>query len=381
VWPKIPPGDRNGYPNAGVNRVTANSAAKNARSGSSPRLIGKVLLTAALIAAGCSTKADRTVPGSATAVQTPPESTLAVSPTSQREIIVDDLRGPTQFVDGPGDWLLVAQINGDEDAKTGQIIAVNLRTKRRVVLFEGLDKPTGVAWLNSEVWIMERRQLVRAEWRGEGTTPGPIEVLVSDLPFNGRSEGTLTVTPDRRLLYETTGAIQDGKVVKGSGTLWAFDPSSKTSSPVAIGLKNAYAHTFLPDGRLATVEIGDNITDPPVEELNVLAYSGPDGPVVQMGWPTCPGDTTCPGVASPLTTFPVHSTPSGITADQQYAYISLFVTGEIQRVSLNGPRTNAPQRTVASDLAGPHTVMLRPDGDIWVSEHLAGRITAVKVPA
>jgi len=299
---------------------------------------------------------------------------------NESTVIVDDLSGPTQFTDGPGRWLLIAQLAGDEDANTGQVLAVDTATGERIVLYENLEKPTGVAWLDGFVWIMEKRRLVRGEWLGTGTTPGPLTVMVDELPFNGRSEGTLTVTPDNLILYETSGSISNGVVDDGSGTLWVFDPESLTSSKVATGLKNAYAHTFLEDGRVLTTEIGDNIADAPVEEVNILPYSGPSGPPVDAGWPSCAGDSDCDGVVSPIAIFDRNTTPTGITADGAFVYVALLVTGEIHRFEVTSDGIErAPTTVIASGFQGPHTILLRPDGTLWISEHFAGRIVAITV--
>ncbi len=301
------------------------------------------------------------------------DTTAAASPSTPT-VIVSGLDGPTQFTDGPGVWLLVAQLAGDEDAKTGEVLAVDPSSKRRLTLLTGLDKPTGVAWLNGFIWVMERRRLIRAEWGGAGTKPGPTEVLVDNLPFNGRSEGTLTDTPDNRILYETTGSISGGVVVADSGTLWVFDPLTKTSTKVGTGLKNAYAHVFATDGRLFTTEIGDNIEQAPVEEINEVAYAGPGTKATNFGWPVCAGDTTCAGVTSPLATFDRNSTPTGIALDTTYAYVSLLVTGEIRRVKLS----DGTQTVLRTALEGPHTVLRRSDGTLWISEHFGGRIVSVQ---
>ena len=329
---------------------------------------------------GCTfSSSDKTV--DAPAATGPAATATAAAPAATGPIVVvDGLTGPTQFTDGPGGWLLIAQLAGDEDAKTGQVIAVDPVTDKRVVLYENLDKPTGVAWLNGFVWIMERRRLVRGEWRGAGTTPSPLAVMVDDLPFNGRSEGTLTVTPDSRVLYETTGSIVNGEVVDGSGALWVFDPLTKTSSKVATGLKNAYAQVFLPDGRLLTTEIGDNIDAAPVEEVNVLPYSGPSGPSVDAGWPACPGEKDCKGVVTPIATFDRKSTPTGIAIDATSAYVALLVTGEIHRLPLaNGLTTRVKPTVIASGFDGPHTILRRPDGVLWISEHFADRIVELTI--
>ena len=293
-------------------------------------------------------------------------------------VIVDNLDGPTQFTDGPSGWLLIAHLAGDEDSATGQVLAVDPESGERRVLVDRLDKPTGVAWLDGSIWVMERRRLVRARWDGGRAEPGPLEVIVDDLPFNGRSEGTLTVTPDRKILYETTGSMTGGTVVEGSGTLWVLDPATQKSAAVATGLKNAYAQVFLPDGRLLTTEIGDTTGPAPVEELNLVPYPAGPGSPVDAGWPTCAGDTECDGVVTPLATFAPHSTPTGVAVDESYAYVALLVPGEIRRVSLTGDASDRSESTlVVSHLQSPHTILLRPDGTLWVSETSGGRIIAL----
>ena len=338
------------------------------------RARGVALVLCLAVLAGCTARpSSSSTPASTVAAA---EATTTVTPT----VVVDGLNGPTQFTDGPGAWLLVAQLNGDEDAMSGQVLAVDPVTGKRIVLYEGLDKPTGVAWLDGFVWIMERRRLVRGRWSGVSTPPGPLAVMVDDLAFNGRSEGTLTVTPDSRLLYETTGSLVAGQAVEGSGSLWVFDPATNASSKVATGLKNAYSHVFLPDGRLLSTEIGDNVEAAPVEEVNILPYSGPTGPSVDAGWPTCPGDRDCEGVVTPIATFEPHATPTGIAVDGTSAYVALLVTGEIRRFPVTSAGSGRVNSTVvASGLQGPHTIMRRTDGTLWISEHFAGRIVAIDV--
>jgi hypothetical protein len=323
-------------------------------------LIGVLALAGLGLAFGLSQRTSKSTGGSAS--------------TSAPKVIVDGLDGPTQFTDGPGGWLLVAQLAGDEDAKTGEVLAIDPASAKRITLLSGLNKPTGVAWLNGFIWVMEQRRLVRAPWGGAGTEPGPVEVMVDDLPFNGRSEGTLTPTPDNRILYETTGSISGGGVVTDSGTLWVFDPLTKTSTKIGVGLKNAYAHAFASDGRLFVTEIGDNIDQAPVEEINEVPYAGPDSNATNFGWPSCAGDTKCAGVTAPLATFDPNATPTGIAVDPTYAYVAFLVTGELRRVKL----ADGSQIVFRTAMEGPHTILRRTDGTLWISEHFGGRIVAVQ---
>ena len=337
-----------------------------------------VVLVASLV--GCSSDGRRslgvpsTVSRRAAATTTTTTTTTAAGGTAtDRRVVIDGLDGPTQFVDGPGNTLLIAELGGDEDGAQGRVTQVDLGTGKRTVLLSGLDKPTGLAWWEGRLWVMQRRSLESAPWTGTGH-PGPLRTEVGDLPFNGRSEGTLTIAPDHRVIYETTGTLDGNTAQRGSGTLWAFDPETRRSSQVAIGLKNAYAHAFLPDGTLLTTDIGDNITERPVEELDALPYPrSPKGPT-DAGWPRCPGDRTCPGVVTPLVTFQPSSTPTGVSAKGGSAYVALFVSGDVVRVPLAG--SDHTPVVVLTDLEGPHTIMWRPDGTLWVSEVLGGRIIA-----
>jgi glucose/arabinose dehydrogenase len=303
--------------------------------------------------------------------------TAAVPPESKTgadsEVVVDGLNGPTQFVLLDDGRFLIAQLNGDEDEKSGQVIVVDPTSKTTTVLLSGLDKPTGVIRHQGAVWVMMKRGIVRATWDGEKNV-GPIETVLKDLPYNGRSEGTLTVLGDERIAYETSGNNEGGDVIVDSGRLWAYDTGTKQTTAIAVGLKNAYAHALLPDGRLAVTEIGDNIVDAPLEEINLvdLAVKQPS-----YGWPNCPAPTVCPQVVSPLATFPAKATPGGIALaqDGMALYVTLLTTGQLVEVPLDG----GAQRVVAQDLVLPLHAVIDDEGRILVGEHGAGRIVAVRV--
>jgi glucose/arabinose dehydrogenase len=321
------------------------------------------------VATGCSSGASDTAKSS-------PEGVSANGPSTT--VVVDGLDRPTQIADGPDGTLLIAQLAGEENASTGEVIVIDVVSGSRRVLLSGLDKPTGVAWSKGVLWVMERRSLVRAAWSDPASMPERPSAVVQNLPFNDRSEGTLTVLGDGRIVYETSGAITKGSVLPGSGTLWGFDPVKNTSIAIAVGIKNAYAHAQLADGRIVTSDIGDNIANAPVEEVDVVDASG--GPA-DLGWPDCPGDATCANVTRPLAVFTPSATPTGVAAIGDDIYITLFVTGQLMKVSMHGWVPGEPPVQpveVAAGLQGPHTVLARPDGSLWISEHLAGRVVSLR---
>ncbi len=294
-------------------------------------------------------------------------------------VVIEGLDGPTQIAVGPGGNLLVAQLNGREGEPTGQVLDVDLDSGERRVLLDDLDTPTGVLWLDGNLWVMERRSLSVAPWDGNAD-PGSLRAVLEDLPSNGRSEGTLTALPDGRILYETSGSIRDGEVVEGSGVLWALDPRTEESEPFATGLKNAYAHAVRSDGSVLTTEIGDNVEDPPPDELHLFSdptVSATDPAAPDGGWPDCPPAQQCPGVAGPLAVFTEGATPTGVAEVDGRSFVALFVTGSVVEVDTrdwvpgDDPR---PSTAVLEGLEGPHTLLALGDDDLLISEHFTGRI-------
>lgn len=294
--------------------------------------------------------------------------------TDGPRVVADGFEQPTQIVDGPEGLLIVAQLAGAENAATGEIVALDPVTGTREVVLDGLDKPTGVLWRPGELWVMVRRGLVRSPWSGTGAA-GPAEVMLDDLPSNGRSEGTLTGLADGRIVYATTGTLEAGRASTGSGTLWVFDPADGTSVPIATGLKNAYGHAVLTDGRIAITEIGDG-GERPLEELNIVSL----GDAADFGWPDCPAEQSCAGVQGPAALFDQSTTPTGVAVIDDDVVVALFVSGELMRVPLAGWAAGDQPRSatlVLAGLRGPHTVLARADGTLWVSEHLTGRILSI----
>lgn len=302
------------------------------------------------------------------------------------EQVVSGLEGPTQVVEGPDGRLWVAQLAGAENAGEGQVVAVEPESGEIEVLLEGLVKPTGIAVLDEHLWVMEQDSLGRAPLDGDGAV-GELEVLLDALPTNGRSEGTLTVTPDDTLLYDTSGALAEGVPIEGSGTLWELDPATPTAPEVvATGFKHAYAHVA-GDGRIWTTEMNDGSFDgePGPEEVVLLDGGGP----VDGGWPRCIGDRQpvdeyggtqddCAATIPPLAVLDPGATPTGLALAPWDALLTTSWTrGEVLALPTERPAAAppAPPVTIAAGLEGPQHLLVAPDGDgVLLTEHTTGTV-------
>lgn len=218
-----------------------------------------------------------------------PETVDGISVDGDFDITVfaEGFNGPTQMVFGPNGDLYVAELNGGENDATGRILRLSVDDpSQRAVLQQNLDKPTGLAVFDDQLWIMERDRLSVTTLDADA----PREVIAEDLPNNGRSEGTLTTTSDGGLYYNTSGSKRGPDRVPGSGTLFLI-PDVAGQAPIepqiiATGFKHAYAHVIDPDGQLWTVEMTDGRFDGErgADEL-VAIKPGDDG-----GWPQCVDD-------------------------------------------------------------------------------------------
>jgi glucose/arabinose dehydrogenase len=285
-------------------------------------------------------------------------------------------RQPTQFfvADNP---LWLAQLNGGESEAQGQVLRLDLDSGEQTVIVEGLDKPTGIALLDGVLWIATQNALLKMN----PDQPDSLVTVLTDLPNNGRSNGTLTVTPNGRLLYVTSGTRSDDT----SGRLWEFDPQTNESWELARGLKNGYAHVFDEDGRLWITEIGDGSVDGVTftDELNLVIDEA------DFGWPRCYGrelsGPDCTGVRPAVTVFPDHGTPTGITLSpfaEDTLLVALWVTGEVVEIPISLMEGNAmgEYRPIISNMQNPQHLITQPDGSVWLSEFGTGKIWVVERP-
>jgi len=307
--------------------------------------------------------------------------------------VVAGLRGPTQFVVGDDGTAIVAQLNGEEGGGTGQILAVSLDGDddgdgdgdgdgdEPTVLFDGLAKPTGVEVLGGQIWVMEERRLSSGPLEG-----GQLTTVLDELPFNGRSEGTLTATDDGRLLYDTSGTLDGVNAAEDSGILWSLTPGGEPEE-LARGFKHAYARTFDADGALWQTEMSDGSYDgePAPDEL-VAVEPGDD-----FGWPQCIGDRmavefydgsaeSCAATPRSHALFDPGATPTSVAVapwDGDTLLVALWNQGRVVSVSRQGGEEGPVEVTdFLTGLERPQHLVA--DGDrLLVGDYDGGRILAV----
>jgi len=320
---------------------------------------------------------------------------LVLPPGYHAEVFAEGLDGPTQMIVGPDGEIWVAQLAGEENAGQGQVIAVRTDSNEKRVLLDELLKPTGIAVTGDAVWIAAGRDVLRARLNASGEAGEP-EVVLADLPFNGRSNGTLTVTPDGHLVFETSGNRIGDSAEEGSATLWELDPADPSNPHVlATGLKNAYGHTVAASGRLWVTDVADDPVngEPPPDELN-LVVNGAD-----FGWPRCFGerqparnyngtDSECANTRASVTTFAPRSTPTSVAVspwEEDVLLVALWGPTEpsVVRVKIAAAGDNAIVQEVTPFITGlkhPQHLLVLDDGSLLASDFEDGIIYRVTRP-
>jgi glucose/arabinose dehydrogenase len=296
--------------------------------------------------------------------------------------VVTGLDRPTQMIEGPDGRLWVAQLAGEEDDGAGEVVAIDLDSGEQEVLVEGLRKPTGIAVVGDDLWVVQERSVGRAPLEEE--TVGEVTEELSDLPYNGRSLGTLTPTRQGTLIFNTTGAQEDGEPVEGSATLWELDPDAPDDpDALATNVQNAYAHTFDAEGHLwATEIVAGTFDDERVPDKLNRIERGTD-----YGWPRCVADRApveefggdreiCAETGRPAALLSARSTPTGLVVhpweDDEFV-IALWAAGEVVTVSPGeegGPIANE-QSFLDEGLTHPQDLLVTDDG-LLISDHATG---------
>jgi len=317
----------------------------------------------------------------------PGPSALEVPEGFTSAVFASGFSGPTQMEFASEGQLVVAELNGAENDERGRVLLVDLvDPTNRVVLQAELDKPTGVAVTGDTLWIMLRNELVRTTLEPNA----PLIEVTGELPFNGRSQGTLTVTADDQLIFNTSGRKRGAERTAGSGAIFVIenastDPSEPTE--FATGFKHAYAHVTDETGQLWSVEMTDgNFDELRASDELVAVNEGDDA-----GWPFCVennrpvaefGGTTnsCASVPSSHALFGAGATPTSFVIapwDPDVFLVALWLRGEVVEIPRAAPPSSPHAATVfTASVESPQHLLI--DGDrVLLSDHASGQIFAI----
>jgi glucose/arabinose dehydrogenase len=322
-------------------------------------------------------------------LDTPPDAqTGLVLPVGWRAtILVSGLRQPTHAAFAPDATLYVAQLNGNENARLGQVVRVRPGARPEQapeVVIDDLHKPTGLAWADGALYIVAREFVLSARPDAGGSFPAP-HAVTGALKFNSRSNGQIATGPDGLLYFQSTGNEYEPEV---SGLIFAAKPGEEPLriERVAHGVKNPYAFAWNPvTGQMYATEIGEMpIPDvgPPPEELNIVRRGG------NYGWPRCYADQRenkqfggeriyCSDTDVPLATFPPRSTPTGLAYFDGRLIVALWAQSKLVSVD--------PNTGIVADFATgfkrPIALTVTPDGrQLVVVDFEAGLIYALQKP-
>ena len=313
------------------------------------------------------------------------------------EYFAQGLNSPTAMAFGPDGLLYLTQTNGRENARLGQVVVVEGRNVVPRALLSGLTKPTGLAWVGNDLYIVAGRDVLRSSLGEDGALSKPAAV-VRELPYNGRSEGQIELLPDGRLLFEASGSLGD----KESGVLLTMRPGDARPKVLATGLKNAYGYAVEP-GRDAAApeiyvtEIAEEQVDrqAPPDELNLIR-SGED-----YGWPRCYGarqvardrggsPEDCARTSPAVFDFPPQSTPVGLTyyarddfpegyRDVLYAAMWNGAPPTVERIQVarSGGEAQGMSSPFIEGMARPIDVLPHPDGGLLAADQETGVVYRV----
>ena len=197
--------------------------------------------------------------------------------------------------------------------------------------------------------------------------PEKVEPILTGIPRSGiHNGGRIAFGPDGMLYIGTgdagdTSRAQDPASLGGKVLRVTPDgaPAPGTSPVFSLGHRNVQGLAFDADGRLFTVEFGQNTFD----EVNQVVQ-GSNG-----GWPIVEGPGTGGGrfLAPVVTWSPQDASPSGgaILGDQ--LYVAALRGQRLWQVPLDGSGgAGTPTALLTGEFGRLRTAVKAPDGSLWV---------------
>jgi glucose/arabinose dehydrogenase len=199
---------------------------------------------------------------------------------------------------------------------------------------------------------------------------GPMQWILDGIP-NGfiHDGGRLAFGPDG-YLYASTGETGDGDLAQDKGTTAGKilrittdgDPASGNpfpDSPIwSYGHRNVQGLAFDDEDRLWASEFGQNTYD----ELNLIQKGK------NYGWPIVEGRGDQKGLVNPQVVWATdENSPSGLAFLDGHLWLASLKGERLWRVDVHGDHASHPVDFFVGQYGRMRTVVVTPDGDLWVS--------------
>lgn len=179
--------------------------------------------------------------------------------------------------ESPNQIVLLRDADGDGAAET-----------RKVILSEGLDSPSGLAWKDGTLYVANHNAVLAFPYAlGADAVAGKPAKLM-DLPGGGGHwMRNLELSPDGQRLYVAVGSVSNigesgMKAEEGRAMIWEYDLAAKRQRQFGVGLRNPNGMDFSPwSGELwTTVNERDMLGSDLVPDYLTNVPVG-----AQYGWP------------------------------------------------------------------------------------------------
>lgn len=261
------------------------------------------------------------------------------------------------------------------------------------VVISGLNRPHGLAFKDSKLYIAETDGVSVYDYDGKATN----RKKIVDLPGGGNhTSRTIGFGPNGKL-YISIGSSCNVCVEKDSrrASIQVLDGELK---PFASGLRNSVFFTWR-NGDMWATDMGRDLLgdNTPPEEVNIIKEGK------NYGWPYCYGkqipdksfggsQERCKTTEPPVIEYQAHSAPLGLAFDKNYLYVAMH--GSWNRteptgykvVRFNLDNNNEPSDFITGWLQGPLAdgalgrpvdLLFDQEGNLFISDDKAGVIYRV----
>jgi glucose/arabinose dehydrogenase len=290
---------------------------------------------------------------------------------------------------------------------TGKIVAFpdfdkNLKPERKLEIIKGLNKPFGIEFNGSYLYVAEFDKVSRYDYNSATMAVGEKKVLFT-LP-NGGKNPTRFVKIFNDKLYVSVGSSCNACVEKNefNATLLSANLDGSNLNVFAKGLRNTMFFDIDKTGKIWGAEIGRSGlgNSLPPDEINLITENK------DYGWPYCFGyvekdykmpttnPVNCEHTAPSIYNLPAHSAPYGLVFDNNGDLLVALhgtkvseksVGYKIIRLSVFADSVSAEDEYLAGFVQGTNEVVGQPtglavdkNGNLFISDDRSGLIYILK---